>query len=757
MLLLRDCGKIMFGERYTIYSEKDGQACLDHDRSSGEGVTPQEYVGIKIKVDEFAPEAKKPETMYGQTTCFVSPKIDYGIFDAGNGDFYITTERAFKNMSFQNLTPKRGYYKPVVTINTVKPNKGTGVVTCVPSGSPDDFVTTRDLANKPEYYVSEFLVNELKIQSPKDALKLAEAKELAYKEDFYNGTMIIGKYSVKVKADLIASGEAFVYSEPENQVISRSGDDCCVSLEDQWYIDYGEEVWMGQALDCLKDMETFAKETRHGFEGVLAWMKNWAVTRKFGLGTKLPWDDQYLVESLSDSTIYMAYYTIDRFLHSDYYGQVPGKFNIKPELMTDEVFDYIFTRRDEVETEIPMEQLKEMRREFEYFYPLDVRVSGKDLIPNHLTFFIYTHVALFPKRLWPKGVRANGHLMLNNAKMAKSTGNFMTLEQIVEKFGADASRIAMADAGDTVEDANFDEANANAAILRLTTLKDWCEEELKNQNLRTVNILLSNYKQALKFGLFDFQIARDFYRESVNSSSIGMHKDLVLKYIEYQALLLAPIAPHFAEYLYKDVLKKEGSVQTAAFPKPSKPVSKATLDSLDYVRNVSRSIREVEGLGLKKKKGKSDFNAGDSVKLTILVSNTFPDWQESYIDLVRELFEAQKLSDNNLIKEKVGKDMKRGMPFINQLKYRLNTEDPETVFNRKLTFNEVDVLNKVVKLLENAPFSVKVKDMEIISFDNGSTNGKNVLTGEDVEVEIKGKVKEAAIPGEPGILLKKID
>ena len=39
----------------------------------------------------------------------------------------------------------------------------------------------------------------------------------------------------------------------------------------------------------------------------------------------------------------------------------------------------------------------------------------------------------------------------------------------------------MADAGDTVEDANFDEANANAAILRLTTLKDWCEEEVKTK------------------------------------------------------------------------------------------------------------------------------------------------------------------------------------------------------------------------------------------------------------------------------------
>ena len=48
----------------------------------------------------------------------------------------------------------------------------------------------------------------------------------------------------------------------------------------------------------------------------------------------------------------MAYYTIDRFLHSDYYGKKAGKFDIKPEQMTDEVFDYIFTRRDDVETDI---------------------------------------------------------------------------------------------------------------------------------------------------------------------------------------------------------------------------------------------------------------------------------------------------------------------------------------------------------------------------------------------------------------------
>ena len=56
---LRDVGKIKFGERYTIYSKKDGQACLDHDRQSGEGVGPQEYVGIKIRLTDVAPQAQE--------------------------------------------------------------------------------------------------------------------------------------------------------------------------------------------------------------------------------------------------------------------------------------------------------------------------------------------------------------------------------------------------------------------------------------------------------------------------------------------------------------------------------------------------------------------------------------------------------------------------------------------------------------------------------------------------------------------------
>ena len=69
-----------------------------------------------------------------------------------------------------------------------------------------------------------------------------------------------------------------------------------------------------------------------------------------------------------------------------------------------------------------------LRREFYYWYPLDLRVSGKDLIQNHLTYFLYNHVAIWPTPergqekegevcRWPRAVRANGHLLLNSEKV----------------------------------------------------------------------------------------------------------------------------------------------------------------------------------------------------------------------------------------------------------------------------------------------------------------------------------------------------
>jgi leucyl-tRNA synthetase len=101
---------------------------------------------------------------------------------------------------------------------------------------------------------AQTLVQQLKIQSQKDVKQLAEAKELAYKEGFYNGTMLVGEFKglsvqdakPKVRESMIAQGLAFAYAEPEGLVVSRSGDECIVALMDQWYLDYGETEWRKQ-------------------------------------------------------------------------------------------------------------------------------------------------------------------------------------------------------------------------------------------------------------------------------------------------------------------------------------------------------------------------------------------------------------------------------------------------------------------------------------------------------------------------------
>lgn len=56
-------------------------------------------------------------------------------------------------------------------------------------------------------------------------------------------------------------------------------------------------------------------------------------------GTKLPWDPQYLIESLSDSTIYTAYYTVCHLLQApgSFNGAMPGPLNIAADELTPEV------------------------------------------------------------------------------------------------------------------------------------------------------------------------------------------------------------------------------------------------------------------------------------------------------------------------------------------------------------------------------------------------------------------------------------
>jgi len=117
---LKEKSKIMFGTRLSVFSPIDDQPCADHDRASGEGVGPQNYTLIKLKLCEpypavldfvkdkkvFLPAATlRPETMYGQTNCFLLPEGEYGVYEVKGGDVFVQSERSALNMSYQNMTP----------------------------------------------------------------------------------------------------------------------------------------------------------------------------------------------------------------------------------------------------------------------------------------------------------------------------------------------------------------------------------------------------------------------------------------------------------------------------------------------------------------------------------------------------------------------------------------------------------------------------------------------------------------------------
>lgn len=845
MRKLRAMQKIKFGERYTIYSILDKQPCMDHDRASGEAVGPQDYTGIKMKVLEWSKLAEealaanaealqgktvylvaatlRPETMYGQTNCFVGPELQYGIYKVSDTEAFLCTERAARNMSQQKVfangsteivkladikganvvgtkihAPMSVYPAVyVLPMETVLATKGTGVVTSVPSDSPDDFATLSDLKKKPEYYkieadwvngfepvplidtpnygnlIAPKLCEIKKINSQKDKNQLAEAKEIAYKEAFYQGIMCIGEFSgmkvqeakPKVREIMLKAGEAFAYSEPESLVMSRSGDECVVALLDQWYIDYGEEEWLAKTKKCLAQMNTYTNETRHQFEAVLDWLNQWACARSFGLGTKLPWDEQFLVESLSDSTIYMAYYTVANLLHGNSIdGSKVGPAGVKPEQLTDAAWDYIFKIGElPTDTDIPEATFAALRREYEYFYPLDIRASGKDLIPNHLTFFIYNHTAIFPESMWPRSIRSNGHLMLDSKKMSKSTGNFLTMSDAVIKYGSDATRLALADAGDTVEDANFEDTTANAAILRLYTILEWAEEHIaKADTLRTgefgfydkifeneMNKLIiqteaayeaTYYRDALKYGVYEFQAAKDAYQLACTEN--GMHKDLVIRYIEAQTLMLSPITPHWSEHIWQNILKKQGLVVDALFPRPTAPVDEPLDAATRYIRKTTKAIRDAELNLLKKKKGKAvtnEYKANEPKSLKIYAATKFPEWQEACLNALKENYNNGAFDDNK-IRADLGAlgvlKNKKAMPFVQEQKKIITKEGP-VAFNRTLIFNEVETLEKAKDELKRT-----------LGFHTITILDHEQWTAEDQ------KAAENAVPGVPSFSIK---
>jgi leucyl-tRNA synthetase len=498
-----------FGKRYMIYDSSSKQPCSDHDRSIGEGVEPQEYSLIKLKLDDITLLAGtlRPETLYGQTNIWVNKDGVYSMFSVGD-DRCVARYETFLNLSHQrsditliNKEYIRGSDLIGKTVNApfvgdikilhmegVSMKRGTGIVTSVPTDSPTDYLYWKKYLGVPEltgiiqvgssttYAVDQVEKARITIN---DVKKLEEIHNNVYMTENKEGVLLVGKYAglslsearEHIKQDLLESNDIITYYEPQTEVVSRSGVECVVALTDQWYINYGDATHTKKVNDYIDNVLEMNDDTKKHIREASDWINKWPVSRlaTHCLGTVLPVDKKFMIDSLSDSTIYFAYYTVCNTVT-----------DIPAEMMTFDAWEYIFSDGDLPTDMIQFEdQFVKMRTEFNYWYPMDLRISGRDLITNHLIMALYNHSFVWPDRdMMPRAYYTNAHLMINDKKMSKSTGNFMTLSDAIDKYGADAVHIALAKAGDGISNANFDATEARNAIVFLNTEFTWIKDTL---------------------------------------------------------------------------------------------------------------------------------------------------------------------------------------------------------------------------------------------------------------------------------------
>jgi leucyl-tRNA synthetase len=633
---LREKGYVSRGTHPVVWCPKDRSPTGDHDRQVGEGVTPEEYTLIKYTLDDgrILPAATfRPETIYGVTNIWLNPDAIYVDVEVNGENWVIskeaaeklneqerkvTVKREFKGKeligkSFTNPVTKKKF--PILPAPFVDPKTATGVVYSVPAHAPFDWLALKDLQEKPdvlnEFGVDAEMVKQIKpislikvegfgefpaaeiiqkmgIKDQHDP-KADDATNELYKKEFHGGILkencgpYAGKTVREVKDVLIADFKRLGYADTmydlREPVVCRCLTPCIVKvLSDQWFLNYNDPEWKAKAKEVVAQMHVYPEAARQYFLTVIDWLKEWACARTTGFGTPLPWGKGWIVETLSDSTIYMAFYTINKHIR---------ECNVKPESLTREVFDYVFFGKGEAtvvckKSGIDAKLLAAMRSEFLYWYPFDLRVSAKELVPNHLTFCIFHHAALFPRELWPRAMGVNGMLMIEGKQMHKSKGNFITMKNAVDRYGADATRCALLLGAEGMDDPDWRGDNAVDVQSKLEGLARFAEDILLvakseevghlerwllsrlQQRIASVTLALDELKTrtALQLALFETWNDLRWYLQRKGKADARTLVDALKAWLR----MLAPFAPYTCEETWSRA-GETGFICVAPWPK----------------------------------------------------------------------------------------------------------------------------------------------------------------------------------------------
>jgi leucyl-tRNA synthetase len=280
----------------------------------------------------------------------------------------------------------------------------------------------------------------------------------------------------------------------------------------------------------------------------------------------------------------MAYYIIAKYINNRM---------ISPDNVSDSFFDYVLlgtgnTEQASKESNVPLETMEQIRNEFRYFYPIDSRHSGRDLVPNHLTFFIFNHVAIFTRENWPQKIVVNGSILMGGKKMSKSLGNIIPLRAAIHEHGADTIRLAMLVSAEILQDADFSfdtvrgirskllgifEMAARCVatkqdVLGHAELEDrWLTSRLQRAIAETMTSMdRLRMREAIHYILFSLDEDLQWYMKRAAAKARGMASGSVLaEFLNVRVRMLAPFAPFTAEEVWERMGHKQ-SITIAGWP-----------------------------------------------------------------------------------------------------------------------------------------------------------------------------------------------
>ena len=769
---LKEKNLIVQGNHPVGWCPNDQNPVSQHDTLGDIEPDFTEYIVIKFNIgDEIIPVATlRPETLFGVTNLWINPQIIYKKVKVDDEVWIISSECAYK-LGFLNKkieiiediqgleligkkvkSPTNDNEYLILPASFVTPTTGTGIVMSVPAHAPYDYQALEDIKNGKQKDIDTSLQNEVQnIESisiistegfgeipSQDVIKrmgitnqedpkLEDATKEIYSKEFYEGKLNsnTGEFSGKkitfvkeeVKEWISKTGKSDIMLELTNESVKcRCGTECVVKLlNNQWFLDYANKDWKAKAHACFESMNILPNDIRTEFFNVLDWLRERACARQHGLGTKIPWDNDWLVESLADSVIYMSFYTMAKFVNAG---------EILAENMSDKFFNYIFYGNGSSEiiakdAKITTEKLEEIRSEFLYFYPVDSRHSGRDLVPNHLTFFVLNHVAIFSKENWPKEIVVNGSVLMDGKKMSKSMGNIVPLRDAIKKYGADPIRLSILISAELLQDADFNIESVSGIKNKLEVMYDECTKLNNPGEIGTepedvwiqsrLSKLISEVtdsmekmriRESLHHILYGFDSELQWYMKRANAKNRDDISGVLNKILTTRVSMLSPFAPHIAEEMWEK-LGKSDMVSKSSWPIQEEQTDDKAVQNESLLSSVMNDI--------------SNITKVTKITPTKIIIYTANNWKSKAYHKILNGVNSGETNVGTFIKELISQketeNVKKDPDFVKKTIKDILSE-PTELRKTKMNAGEIDenkIISKELSSLIETDYGIKLQ------------------------------------------------